>query len=56
VSEDASAVLARVRDSPGTADAHVRATGLDAGAVATALTELELAGLVAEGEGAYRAD
>jgi DNA processing protein len=39
---------------PATADALVRGTGLDAGAVAGALTELELAGLAHEAEGLYR--
>jgi DNA processing protein len=39
---------------PASADELVRALGLDAGAVAALLTELELAGLVAEGEGLYR--
>jgi DNA processing protein len=50
-----AAVLTRVRDGPAAADELVRATGFDAGAVATALTELELAGLVVQGEGVYRA-
>ena len=49
---DAAAVLAAL---PGAADALVRATGLDAQAVAVALAELELSGLVQEGEGIYRA-
>jgi DNA processing protein len=39
---------------PATADELVRGTGLDAGAVAGALTELELAGLAREAEGLYR--
>ena len=39
---------------PASADELARALGLDAGAVAALLTELELAGLVAEGEGLYR--
>jgi predicted Rossmann fold nucleotide-binding protein DprA/Smf involved in DNA uptake len=33
----------------------VRATGLDAREVVATLSELELSGLVAEGEGIYRA-
>jgi predicted Rossmann fold nucleotide-binding protein DprA/Smf involved in DNA uptake len=33
----------------------VRAIGFDAAVVATALTELELAGLIIQGEGVYRA-
>jgi len=40
---------------PATADELVRATGLLPADVAAALTELELNGLVAEGEGTYRA-
>jgi DNA processing protein len=51
---DAATVLARLRDTPATADELVRASALDAGAVAAALTELELAGLVAAAEGRYR--
>jgi DNA processing protein len=39
---------------PATADELVRTTSLDAAAIARALTELELAGLVHEGEGLYR--
>jgi DNA processing protein len=49
---DAAAVLAAL---PGAADELVRATGLDARALAVALAELELSGLVQEGEGIYRA-
>jgi predicted Rossmann fold nucleotide-binding protein DprA/Smf involved in DNA uptake len=49
-------VLAHVRDGPAGGDELVRATALDAGAVATALTELELAGLIVQGEGVYRAN
>ena len=48
--------LDRVRDGATGADELVRATGLGAGAVATALTELELAGLVVQQEGVYRAE
>jgi DNA processing protein len=40
---------------PATADELVRTTSLDAAAIAGALAELELAGLVHEGEGVYRA-
>ena len=40
----AEAVLARLRDGPASADELARATGLDAGALASALAELELAG------------
>ena len=52
--EAAQAVLERLRQTPASADALARATGLDAGATAAALLELELAGLVSEGEGVYR--
>ena len=48
----AAAVLAAL---PAEADELVRATGLDARAVAVALAELELAGLACEGDGLYRA-
>jgi DNA processing protein len=48
-------VLQQVRAGAVSADELVRMTGLEAGVVATALTELELAGLVAGGEGVYRA-
>jgi DNA processing protein len=51
----AALVLTRLSDSPGRADALARSTGLEAGALAAALAELELAGLVAEGDGLYRA-
>jgi DNA processing protein len=40
---------------PATADELARAIGLDAGALAAALAELELAGLVVQAEGTYRA-
>jgi DNA processing protein len=43
-----------LRDAPSTADELVGATGLSAGELARALTHLELAGLVAEGDGLYR--
>jgi DNA processing protein len=55
LSEPAATVLARLRDAAASADELARATGLDAGAVAVALTELELAGLAAGAEGTYRA-
>jgi DNA processing protein len=54
VSATARAVLERVQEEPRGADAIGRATGLDAGEVAAALAELELAGLVAESAGVYR--
>jgi DNA processing protein len=52
----AEAVLARLRDGPASADELARATGLDAGALASALTELELAGCAVAGGGVYRAN
>ena len=53
--DSAADVLARVRDAPAAADELVRATGRSAGEVAVALSELELAGLVREADGVYRA-
>jgi DNA processing protein len=55
ISESAASVLARVRDTPSGADELARAVGLDAGALAAALSELEVAGLVVEAGGVYRA-
>jgi DNA processing protein len=55
VSDEARVTLDRVRDGPAGVDELVRATSLDAGTLATALTELELAGLVVQREGIYRA-
>ncbi len=52
--DHAVAVLAALGEEPAGADQLGRVTGLDAAAVATALTELELAGAVAETEGLYR--
>jgi DNA processing protein len=52
----ADAVLARLRDGPTSADELVRSTGLDAGALASALTELELAGRAVAAGGVYRAN
>jgi DNA processing protein len=51
----AGRVLARVRDAPAGVDEVARSTGLDAGAVAAAVSELELAGLVSESAGVFRA-
>ncbi len=48
----ATSILDRL---PASIDELVRASGMDAGAVAAALAELELAGAAAEGEGLYRA-
>jgi DNA processing protein len=50
----ASAALAALEAGAATADQIARATGLDAGAVAAALVELELAGLVEARAGVYR--
>ena len=47
-------VLERLVEGSASADELARVTGLDAASVATALVELELAGLVAEAEGVYR--
>jgi len=52
----AEKVLARLRDGPASADELARSTGLDAGALASALTELELAGCAVAGGGVYRAN
>ena len=52
----AEQVLARLRDGPASADELARSTGLDAGALASALTELELAGCAVAGGGVYRAN
>jgi predicted Rossmann fold nucleotide-binding protein DprA/Smf involved in DNA uptake len=52
----AETVLARLRDGPASADELARSTGLDAGALACALTELELAGCALAGGGVYRAN
>ena len=48
-------LLELLRDSPAGADELVRRAGLDAGEVARALVELELAGLAAAADGVYRA-
>ena len=52
----ADAVLTRLRDGPTSADELVRSTGLEAGALASALTELELAGRAVAAGGVYRAN
>jgi DNA processing protein len=52
----ADAVLTRLRDGPTSADELLRSTGLDAGALASALTELELAGRAVAAGGVYRAN
>lgn len=55
VSETAQRLLALVRDGAAGADDLTVRASLDAGAVSVALTELELAGLVAAADGVYRA-
>jgi len=55
VAPPAAAVLERVREGAAGADELARATGLGAGELAAALTELELAGAVTQEEGVYRA-
>ena len=52
---EAAALLGAVLQEPSGVDGLVRATGLPAAAVASALAELELAGAVAEADGLYRA-
>jgi DNA processing protein len=52
--EHAAAVLAALAEEPSGADQLGRVTGLEAAALATALTELELAGAAAESEGFWR--
>ena len=49
-----AAVHTAVVDAPATGDQLAARTGLDAGAVAAALAELELLGLVVESDGLYR--
>jgi DNA processing protein len=55
VSDDAQVALGCIRDGPTSPDELARATGLDAGRLAAALTELELSGLVSIHEGICRA-
>jgi DNA processing protein len=50
----AAAVLERLRDGAAGADELARLTGIGAGALAAALSELELAGLAHQEEGVYR--
>jgi DNA processing protein len=52
---DAASVLARLREAPAGADELARELRLDAGALSTALAELEVEGLVSEAAGVYRA-
>ena len=53
--EPLKSVLAHVHELAASADELARETGMDAAALAVALTELELLGLVASEEGVYRA-
>jgi DNA processing protein len=55
VAGTAQDVLELVRERPAGADELARRAGLDAGEVARALVELELAGLVSASDGLYRA-
>ena len=55
IGEEAGAVFEAVRTGAASADDLARRSGLDVAAVASRLVELELAGLVVEGEGVYRA-
>jgi DNA processing protein len=50
----ATRVLERLAQSAGTADELARVTGTEAGPIAAALAELELAGVIAEADGRYR--
>jgi predicted Rossmann fold nucleotide-binding protein DprA/Smf involved in DNA uptake len=54
VSEPAALVLKTLRDAPAGADELARAVALEAGTLAAALSELEVAGLAAESAGVYR--
>lgn len=55
VSERASVVLGRLRDSPAVADELVRLLAIEPADLAAALAELELGGLIEESAGVYRA-
>jgi DNA processing protein len=56
LSETADNVLGRLRDGPASADELARATRLGADALASALTELVLAGVAVAAGGVFRAD
>jgi DNA processing protein len=56
LSPSAEAVLTRLRDGAASADELARSTGLGAGVLASALTELELAGCALAAGGLYRAN
>jgi DNA processing protein len=53
--DTAQRVLDRLREAASSADELTRATGLDAAALAVALSELELAGIAVQADGVYRA-
>jgi predicted Rossmann fold nucleotide-binding protein DprA/Smf involved in DNA uptake len=55
VSDEARRVLAALQEAPASADELARRLGIAAGAAAGALAELELAGLLADSAGLYRA-
>ena len=55
LSDAAASVLGAVADGPASADELRRGVGVDASTLAAALAELELAGVVAEADGLYRA-
>jgi DNA processing protein len=55
VGATAATVLERLADGAVSADELARLTGLEPGPVAAALAELELAGLISEADGRYRA-
>jgi DNA processing protein len=56
LSSTAGTVLTRLRDGATSADEVARATGLEAGVLASALTELELAGCAVATGGVFRAN
>ena len=56
LTEVANRVLRHLRDGPASADELGRRTGLEAGALASALTELELAGVALAAGGVFRAN
>ena len=55
VGATAAKVLERLADGAVSADELARLTGLEPGLLAAALAELELAGLISEADGRYRA-
>ena len=55
LSTEAARVLTQLEEAPASVDELVRALGIDAGAAAAALAELELFAAVAEMDGCFRA-